>query len=331
VTAARLYGTLADTPDDQRPRLGRDDRGASRVTDDGPRGVDVRERPVSCTRARWRRFSSAVGIVGLSTLVAPLGAQTLCNDRATLPAYAHNDYDNAAPLHDALRLGYAGVEADLVLVDGVLLVAHARRDARPGRTFEALYLRPLRELVARCTKVISPTRRFLLNVELKERSRAAYDSLAALLGRYQDVVGSVESASAASARVARQREAPVEAVLVGWHPPIGELAERQTIHARVQLKIGSTESTDIAPSALVRLVSLDYGKTIGRDRSRAGAWLGALRSARDAMPGRVARVYNVPVRAEVYVELLEAGVDLIGTEDLSGTRRELARVHALRR
>jgi hypothetical protein len=278
---------------------------------------------------RGLRSRSAAVVVVLSTLVTPLGAQAPCNeDRATLPAYAHNDYDNPAPLHDAMRLGYAGAEADLVLVDGVLLVAHERRDARPRRTFEALYLRPLRDLVARCSTVVSTPRRFLLNVELKERSRAAYDSLEALLGRYEDVVGSVDPRREVGAPSVQTREAPVEVVLVGWHPPLEDLAKRSTLHARVQLKLGSADTREPVPSALVRLVSLDYGKTIGRDRRRADTWLGALRRARQTMPGRIARVYNVPVRAEVYAALLEAGVDLIGTEDLVGTRRELARVPA---
>ena len=209
--------------------------------------------------ARGLWSASAVAVIGLNALVAPLGAQTLCNDRAPLPAYSHNDYDNASPLHDALRLGYAGVEADLVLVGGVLLVAHERRGARAGRTFETLYLRPLREQVTRCTWVISPPWRFLLNVELKERSQAAYDSLAALLARYEDVVGSVDPGNGASAPGTRSREAPVEVVLVGWHPPLGYLAERHVLHARVQLKFGSAEARDLAPSALVRLVGVDFG------------------------------------------------------------------------
>ena len=280
---------------------------------------------------RGLRFPSAVTAVGLSAFVAPLGAQVPCSHRAPLPAYAHNDYDNAAPLHDALRLGYAGVEADLVLVDGAMLVSHQRRGARRSRTFEALYLLPLRAYVSRCATVLPPPRRFLLNVELKERSRAAYDSLGALLGRYEDVVGSVDPRNATAAPAAPPREAPVEVVLVGWHPPLEDLVERPALHSRVQLKLGSLETRDRTPSALVRLVSLDYGKTIGRNRRRADAWLGALLRARNAMPGRIARVYNVPVRADVYTFLLDAGVDLIGTESLIGTQRELARVPAVSR
>ena len=41
-------------------------------------------------------------------------------------AHAHNDYEHARPLLDALDCGFGSVEADIYLVDGALLVAHAR-------------------------------------------------------------------------------------------------------------------------------------------------------------------------------------------------------------
>ena len=52
--------------------------------------------------------------------------------RADLPAYAHNDYRNEAPLSEALALGYSGVEADVYLVNGVLRLGHDRREAQRG-------------------------------------------------------------------------------------------------------------------------------------------------------------------------------------------------------
>jgi hypothetical protein len=257
----------------------------------------------------------------------PLDARTPCPDQAPLPAYAHNDYENRRPLHDALRLGFAGAEADLVFVDGALLVAHGRRGARPGRTLEALYLRPLRDLVKRCGTVLPAPRAFLLNIEVKERSPAAYDSLVALLGRYPDVVGAGDRTDADGSGVR-----PVEVVLVGWHPPLAELARRKPLLARVQQKLTSADAaTPEAPEGLVRLVSLDYGKTMGRERRGSDRWLAALTRARAAGPERLARVYNAPVRRDVYAALLAAGVDLIGTEDLAGTRRELDRLLAIDR
>ena len=60
-------------------------------------------------------------------------------------AHAHNDYEHARPLAEALERGFGSVEADVWLVDGALLVAHDRKDVKPARTLAALYLEPLRE------------------------------------------------------------------------------------------------------------------------------------------------------------------------------------------
>src|SRR5690349_308307 len=60
-------------------------------------------------------------------------------------AHAHNDYEHARPLFDALDRGFCSVEADIWLVDGALLVAHDKKDLKPARTLQSLYLDPLRE------------------------------------------------------------------------------------------------------------------------------------------------------------------------------------------
>src|SRR4051812_6365807 len=60
-------------------------------------------------------------------------------------AHAHNDYEHARPLFDALDHGFCSVEADIWLVDGALLVAHDKKDLKPARTLQSLYLDPLRE------------------------------------------------------------------------------------------------------------------------------------------------------------------------------------------
>jgi hypothetical protein len=247
---------------------------------------------------------------------ASAGAQP-CPDRAPLPAYAHNDYDNRAPLADALRLGYAGAEADVLLADGVVAVAHGRRHANPSRSLEALYLQPLRSLVRQCGRVLASDRPFLLNIELKERSPEAYDSLAALLDRYGDLLTERSPGGTVAT-------APVEVVFVGWHPPLAEFSRPAAAYVRVQDKITSVDRHVADDSTgRVRLVSLDYGKTIGREPRKRALWLAELRRAKSAGPGRIARVYNAPVRRDLYATLLAAGVDLIGTENLERTRREL--------
>jgi hypothetical protein len=76
----------------------------------------------------------SAGLVQLPAATGPL-----------IHAHSHNDYEHPRPLLDALDHGFCGVEADIYLVDGQLLVAHDRDKVKPERTLQALYLDPLRE------------------------------------------------------------------------------------------------------------------------------------------------------------------------------------------
>ena len=87
-------------------------------------------------------------------------------------AHAHNDYVHARPLLDALDRGYGSVEADIYLVDGALLVAHARDSVRADRTLESLYLAPLRAWIGRVVATYSAAS------ESKKASEASEQSIA---------------------------------------------------------------------------------------------------------------------------------------------------------
>jgi hypothetical protein len=289
---------------------------------------------MTTTHHRRERFPAETHLgrlgrrLALSVMFAlPLGgaarAQTpACPDAPLLPAYAHNDYANPRPLGDALERGFRGVEVDLFLLRGELVAAHERGAARRGRSLEALYLAPLEALVRRCGRVVPGREPFLLNVELKESSRAAFDSLLALVGRHPELFdGRADGAAPRS---------PVELVLVGWHPPATALA--RVLPPAVGLQVQVTDRTrpiDPDPAGLVRLVSLNYGKTVGwsgRGPPPASLreWLAALRRAKAAAPHRRARVYNVPPEPAIYRPFLEAGIDLIGVKDLRRGQQALA-------
>src|SRR5882724_4727485 len=85
-------------------------------------------------------------ILGLSLLLA--GCSTSPGPGSPKPlvhAHAHNDYEHPRPLLDALDHGFCSVEADIFLVDGLLLVAQYRKGLKPERTLQALYLDPLKK------------------------------------------------------------------------------------------------------------------------------------------------------------------------------------------
>jgi hypothetical protein len=226
--------------------------------------------------------------------------------RGMLPAYAHNDYFNARPLTDALELGFRGVEADVFLVHGTLRLGHERKQAELGPSFAITYLVPLRQLVARCRTLTADAKPFLLTVEIKEASRETFDTLAALLSRYPDITA----------------KGSVAIVLVGWHPPVPELVRTGFRSAKIQFPIRTDASAVRPDTDVVGLVSLDYGATMGRWwRTPAGRrkWLAAIREQKRLAPLVPIRVHDLPPDERLYRQLLDAGVDLIGTKELRRT------------
>jgi hypothetical protein len=63
-------------------------------------------------------------------------------------AHSHNDYTRKIPLHNALENGFLSVEVDVFYRDGKFLVAHTILGIRKHKTIEALYLKPLKKIVA---------------------------------------------------------------------------------------------------------------------------------------------------------------------------------------
>lgn len=268
------------------------------------------------------RAELALVSVGLVVCVAmarrPAGPEC---PRGDLPAYSHNDYENEHPLYDALSLGYKGVEADVFLVHGTLQLGHERREAEQDGTLEALYLAPLRALVARCGRLTADGQPFLLTLEIKEESRPSFDTLVAVLSRYSDLF----SRDSGQVNESGYRTPRVQAVLVGWYPP--RFADSVAVPLSRQARLLTADGPPLdAAARSVGLIGLDYGKTIGRrwqtSRQRQ-RWLSAIRATRDTFPGRRIRAYHVPVNERIYRSLLAAGVDLIGTRELAETARLL--------
>src|SRR2546430_8556980 len=104
-------------------------------------------------------------------------------------AHAHNDYEHARPLFDALEQGFCSVEADIYLVNGQLLVAHDRDKVSPARTLEALYLDPLRERVKKNGGKVFPNGPDVtLLVDVKSDAEETYAVLRKVLESYTGIL-----------------------------------------------------------------------------------------------------------------------------------------------
>ncbi len=66
---------------------------------------------------------------------------------AQVKLHSHNDYEQAIPFYLAYEHKFASIEADIFLVNGELFVAHDKEKIDSARTFKALYLDPIVELM----------------------------------------------------------------------------------------------------------------------------------------------------------------------------------------
>ena len=229
-------------------------------------------------------------------------------------AHAHNDYEHARPLFDALDHGFLSIEADIYLVDGQLLVAHDRDKVQPARTLAALYLDPLRERIRQNGGHVHPDGPpIILLIDVKSEAGATYAVLHEMLARYAGMLTTY--------RGARIEPGAVTAIVSG-NRARAVMAAQAVRYAALDGRID--DLTTDAPATLIPLVSDNWAKVFSwrgdipmpaaeRERLREFVRLAHAR-------GRLLRFWNNPERPEVWRELRAAGVDLIGTDDLPRLR-----------
>ena len=229
-------------------------------------------------------------------------------------AHAHNDYEHPRPLLDALAHGFCGVEADVWLIDGRLLVAHDRKDARPERTLETLYLDPLRARLAQHGGRVyrgGPT--LLLLIDVKSDATNTYRALGGVLARYEEMLTVFRAEITVTNAVT---------VVLSGNRARALMAGEPTRLAAYDGRLDDLESGGSAH--FIPLISDNWTRTF--------QWRGAgpfpdeeklkLRElvARTHRQGRQLRLWGTPDTRAVWSELWAAGADWINTDDLRGFR-----------
>lgn len=238
-------------------------------------------------------------------------------------AHAHNDYEHARPLYDALDHGFTSVEADVWLVDGELLVAHDLEDVDPARTLESLYLDPL---VTRARShggdvYTDADGVFQLLIDVKSEATPTYRAIHAELREHRRIMTSYTQAGT--------RPDAVTAVISGNR----DLAFMQAQRKRYAGYDGRLADLDDGLAATdMPLVSDNW--------TRHFVWQGVgpmppveREKLRDLVDRSHAAGYRIrfwatpdaagPARDAVWEELVAAGVDHINTDDLAGLEQFL--------
>jgi hypothetical protein len=229
-------------------------------------------------------------------------------------AHAHNDYEHKRPLFDALDNGFNSVEADVYLIDGKLLVAHNRKDVKPNRTLESLYLDPLRARVkANGGRVYKNGPSIFLLVDVKTGAEATYAALDKVLAKYADIVSVTRGG---------KFEPKAVTVVVSGNRAKETIAKQTVRYAGIDGRPEDLESDVpahqipwISASWVTQFKWLGTGPMPGDQRAKLKAF-----TEKAHAKGRLVRFWATPEKEVFWKELLDDGVDLINTDKLPELR-----------
>jgi len=239
--------------------------------------------------------------------------------RVPIPAHAHNDYMHERPLFDAMENGFRSIEADVFAQGDSLYVAHDRKDIKPGRTLRDLYLEPLKEFISDNEKTIydsaSP---LILLVDIKDDGLTTYQLLDRILNDFREILCFVSPQGYVYGSVM---------VVVSGNRPIEYMMQQTERFAFVDGRMQDL-SQEYSPH-LMPLISdrwtkyfswMGKGEIPEKEKTQLRLYV---QHAHEK--GQLIRFWATPdipgkEREAVWTELLEAGVDLINTDDLVGLR-----------
>ena len=254
-------------------------------------------------------------------------------ERGLPRTHSHNDYEHEHPLFDALHHGFVGVEADIYLVGTELRVSHApKRDWAAVPTLQVAYLTPLSDLKTKHNNggIYADGTPLLLLVDIKTDAVATCRRLHDVLAEYEAANPGLFTAYAKAADGAYHVKRGAVEVVVSGNRPRREMALQDVRYAGYDGRVadvGPDVKPDDAP-AFVPLISDNWNSVFSGAELR---WDGTgeipapvqeklKRLAADVhAEGKRLRFWNLPKGGPgVWGPLLDAGVDLINTDDLPG-------------
>lgn len=259
----------------------------------------------------------ALCLVFLLRLPAPAQDRTSASVTPIIHAHAHNDYEHVHPLFDALANGFTSIEADVHLVDGKLLVAHSRKQVRPDRTLQSLYLDPLKHRIeANGGRVYPGGPTVVLLIDVKTEALSTYNAIKAALEPYRPLLTTWHDD--------QPRPGAITVIITGNRTQKLIAADRD----RIAACDGELPDLDSNPPAeLVPWISTQWTKTFKWDGRGAmpPAELAKLQQIVQKCHAqhRKLRLWGSPDAPVFWAVLRDNDVDLINTDHLAECRNFL--------
>lgn len=219
--------------------------------------------------------------------------------------HSHNDYESVAPFWAAYSERFDSVEADVYCIDGTLFVSHDRKDIKPERTFEALYLQPLLQVFSqnggRAWADSEQTLQLL--VDIKETTEPTLGTLVKLLSAHRDVFDPAVNPYAVRVVMTGNVPAPAD---------FGKYPDFIFFDGNLEL--------EYTPSQLQRIALFSapfYKYTLwrGRGRGSKAGWEKVMDAVGKAhSQGKPLRFWGAPESETVYHVFYSLGIDYMNSD-----------------
>lgn len=222
-----------------------------------------------------------------------------------LNAHAHNDYEHAHPLKDAIQNGFASVEADVHFQDGKLLVSHNRPD-KNSTSLEKLYLAPLDSLLKVNTGKVNPKaeKLFYLMIDIKSEAESTYQAIKRSIALYPALRCSTKNCLV---RIYISGNRPIETIVKEGYSGIA-------IDGRPD-DVGKGFSPELMPVISDHFKNWSYWDGTSKPSAEDVHRIKDL-AQRVHGEGKKLRLWAIPDNEIAWAALLEVGVDFINTDRL---------------
>ncbi|MCC5936178.1 MAG: alkaline phosphatase [Lunatimonas sp.] len=138
-------------------------------------------------------------------LVASFLSALTCLAQGETKIHSHNDYIRNAPFWEAYANGLESIEADVILLDGKLYVAHEKESISTERTLQSLYLEPIRQAY---TLQIQNRKPFQLLIDIKTEAYSTLEKISEQLEQYPELFGGNGTTPMVTAVISGNRPKP---------------------------------------------------------------------------------------------------------------------------
>lgn len=142
-------------------------------------------------------------IIGL--LLYVFAFQSLAQESKDYKIHSHNDYLHSVPFWTAYSNHSSSIEADVILQNGQLFVAHELESINPKHTLQSLYLDPIRNA---SNTGIGGKIDFILLIDLKTEAYSTLEKLEEILNDYQDILSTGDDSEGVRIVVSGNRPKP---------------------------------------------------------------------------------------------------------------------------